>query len=156
MARFVFELESLLRFRKQQERQRQRDVAVIAGEMTRLEAELRTLTQTAQTATVDLRTNHLLGKIDVAFLAAHRRYVLSVQRKSMSIAQKMTVVQKQLDEARGKLVQAARDRKILEKLREKRFASWLTEQNRREFIEADDLGTRLAFADETPLGEDAP
>jgi flagellar export protein FliJ len=156
VAQFLFHLDGLLRHRKNQERQRQRDLAVIAAEMTLLEEQLGALNGTVSTTLDDLRTNRLVGKIDVQFLAAHRRYILSVQRKTASIAQKMAVVQKRIDEVRLGLMEAARHRKMLEKLREKHHQAWMARQNHREFLEADDIGTRLALADAADVGEDAP
>ncbi len=156
MARFLFHLDGLLRHRKSQERERQRDVAVIAAEMSVLQAELGSLNGTLQQTLDDLRSNHLVGRLDLQFLAAHRRYILSVQRKTGSIAQKMALVQKQIDNARAQLIEAARQRKMLEKLREKHHQEWVARQNHSEFLEADDIGTRLALADRANVGEDAP
>jgi flagellar FliJ protein len=156
VAQFLFHLDGLLKHRKNQERQRQRDLAAIAADMALLEQQLGALNGTVSTTLDDLRTNRLVGKIDVQFLAAHRRYILSVQRKTASIAQKMAAVQKRIDEARLGLMEAARQRKMLEKLREKHHQDWLAKQNHREFLEADDIGTRLALADAADVGEDAP
>ncbi len=156
MAQFLFHLDGLLKHRKNQERQRQRDLAVVAAEMALLEEQLGAMNVAVSATLGDLRTNRLVGKIDVQFLAAHRRYILSVQRKTASIAQKMTVVQKRIDEARLQLMEAARQRKMLEKLREKHHQVWVAKQNHREFLEADDIGTRLALADTADVGEDAP
>jgi flagellar protein FliJ len=156
MARFVFHLEGLLRHRKNQERQRQRELAGIAAQLAVLQLEMGSLNGTLSETLDDLRTNRLTGKLDVQFLIAHRRYILSVQRKSASLAQKMTAVQKQVDMARANLTEAARQRKMIEKLREKQHQEWQTQQNHHEFLEADDIGTRLAFADSSDVGEDAP
>jgi flagellar FliJ protein len=156
VAQFLFHLDGLLKHRKNQERQRQRDLAAIAADMALLEQQLGALNGTVSTTLDDLRTNRLVGKIDVQFLAAHRRYILSVQRKTASIAQNMAAVQKRIDEARLGLMEAARQRKMLEKLREKHHQDWLAKQNHREFLEADDIGTRLALADAADVGEDAP
>jgi flagellar FliJ protein len=156
VAQFLFHLDGLLKHRKNQERQRQRDLAAIAADMALLEQQLGALNGTVSTTLDDLRTNRLVGKIDVQFLAAHRRYILSVQRKTASIAQKMAAVQKRIDEARLGLMEAARQRKMLEKLREKHHQDWLAKQNHREFLEADDIGTRLALAYAADVGEDAP
>jgi flagellar protein FliJ len=156
MGQFLFHLEALLRHRKNEERQRQRELAAIQADMNQLQAELRGLNEMTTATLADLRENRLVGKLDVQFLAAHRRYILSVQRKSILIAQKMTLVQRQLDDARVKLMEAARQRKMMEKLREKREREWVAQQNHREFLEADDIGTRLACAERNDVGEDAP
>jgi flagellar FliJ protein len=159
VARFAFRLDGVLRARKYQEQQRQRELAAALGELTGLEAEWRQINQTAETSVNDLRNNHLVGKIDVTFLTAHRRYMLAVQRKSNAIAQKMTVARKQVDDARAKLGEAAKQRKMLEKLREKQQTAWKFDQAGREFAELDDIGMRLALrgadgADVPATGED--
>jgi flagellar FliJ protein len=156
MAQFLFHLEGLLRHRRNQEQQRQRELAAIASRMAALQNEMGSLNGTLTDTLDDLRNNHLTGRLDVQFLAAHRRYRLSVQRKTALLAQKMTLVQKELEAARQILTEAAKQRKMLEKLREKQLAAWKAKQNQREFFEADDIGTQLAFADSTDVGEDAP
>jgi flagellar protein FliJ len=156
MAGFLFHLEGLLRHRKNQERQRQRELTGIASQLAFLQEEMGSLNGTLAETLDDLRNNRLIGKLDVQFLIAHRRYILSVQRKSASLAQKMTLMQKQVDGARANLTEAARQRKMIEKLREKQLLAWQTQQNHHEFLEADDIGTRLAFADSSDVGEDAP
>ena len=114
MARFVFKLEGVLRQRRSIERQRQREMAVIQAQMTALDTQLRALDADMKGAEQDLRDNHLLGRLDLGFLAAHRRYKLAMQRKAMGVAQKMAAIQHQLDEARQKLTEAAKNRKVLE------------------------------------------
>jgi flagellar FliJ protein len=156
MAQFNFHLEGLLRHRKNQERQRQRELAGIAAQLAVLQSEMGSLNGTLSATLDDLRNNRLVGKLDIPFLTAHRRYILSVQRKSALLAQKMTAIQQQVDAARANLTEAAKQRKMMEKLREKQLLEWQTRQNHHEFLEADDIGTRLAFAESSDVGEDAP
>ncbi len=145
MPKYVFQLEALLRHRKHIEQERQRDLAVVQAKMGGLQNELDRMNQTLADAVRDLRENRLVGQVDVHFLAAHRRYILATQRKAHTLAQEMAQVQRGIDEARSDLVKAARDHKMVEKLREKHKARWDADQSRREFAELDDIGMRLAF-----------
>jgi flagellar FliJ protein len=145
MAKFIFQLDGVLRQRKHVEDQRKRELSVIQQQMSMLDAELRALDASVRTAEDDLRQNRLVGKIDLAFLAAHRRYAFAMQRKAMGIAQKMAGVQVQLEKAQRLAAEASKQKKILEKLRERRFARWREQLERRDLIEMDEISTRLTY-----------
>src|SRR5918999_4218890 len=113
MARFVFQLDGVLRQRKLAEEQKQREVAIVEAEMTALEAQLRELDRSVQSTTADLRTNHLTGRLDLNFLAAHRRFTAAMQRKAVALAGEMAAVKVRLDAARAALADAAKERKII-------------------------------------------
>ena len=145
MPRFKFQLAGVLEHRKNIEEEKQRALAAVLSEMQRLKNELVELDQVARGAVSDLRENRLTGHLDMSFLAAHRRFTGSVQRKALAIAQKMALVQRQIDEARAALAAAAKDRKIIEKLRERQLERWQLQQHRQEADELDDIGMQLAF-----------
>src|SRR5436190_2606077 len=112
MARFVFQLESVLRQRKLVEDQRQRELAVVQGEYAALEGQLRAMDQEVQSTTAGVRANHLTGRLDLQLLAAHRRYTLAMQRRAIGLAQQMAAVQSRLEAARRAVAEAAKQRKI--------------------------------------------
>src|SRR5258706_8663139 len=145
MARFKFQLEGVLEHRKNIEQEKQRALATAQVQMQRLKDELVELDRVARGAVGDLRENRLVGRLDMSFLAAHRRFTGSVQRKAIAIAQKMALVQRQIDEARAALAEAAKQRKIIEKLRERQHERWQSQQHRQEADELDDIGMQLAF-----------
>jgi flagellar protein FliJ len=90
-----------------------------------------------------LRKNRLLGPIDLAYLAAHRRYTLGAQRQATLLAQKMSLLQRQIDDARAALIEAAKQRKMMEKLAERQKQRWIDDQTRRELAELDDVTQRM-------------
>jgi flagellar FliJ protein len=145
MARFVFQLDGVLRQRKLVEEQKQRDLAVLEGEMKRLESQLRELDESVGSTTADVRDNRLTGRLDLSFLAAHRRYTLAVQRKAVTLAEQMAAVKLRVNSARQALAEAAKQRKIIEKLREKRYAEWAAEQSRKEMAALDEVGMRIGY-----------
>src|SRR5688500_11630250 len=89
MAKFDFKLEGVLRHRKNAERERQRDVALVQAQLKQLENQLRELDQDVQQASGDLRQNRLVGRLDLNFLAAHRRFVGAMQKKGMTLVQRI-------------------------------------------------------------------
>jgi flagellar protein FliJ len=146
MPEFHFPLEGVLRHRTNIERDRMRALGEAQQAAQTLQNDLQSLDQSLQRSTDDLRTNHLTGRIDLNYLAAHRRFVASVQRKATGLIQRLALAQRRVDEARAALAEAARQRKIIEKLREKQESRWRAELNRKELAEADEVAMQMGFA----------
>ena len=144
MAQFSFSLEGVLRHRRNIEHEMQRDLAMVQVKMTALETQLRQLDAEVHSSNEGVRRNHLTGLLDLSFLAAHRRYLAATQKRAMEIAQQMAAVQRQLEAARLVLAEAARDRKILEKLREKQEEVWRHDLNRKESAEQDEAAMQMS------------
>ena len=140
MAKFVFKLEGVLRQRKHVEREKQRELAIKQRQLVELQGYLQQLQQTVNGANNDVRLNRLTGRLDMGFLAAHRRFLTGMQRQAMGVVQKIA------------LAEAAKQRKVIEKLRERQLARWKAEQSRRELAELDEIGMQLAYQDLT-MGE---
>jgi len=145
MAKFVFKLEGVLEHRRNIERDKQRAVAEIRAQMTALENQLRDLDRQAQESTQDLRNNRLTGALDMQFIAAHRRFMIAMQRQAMELAQKMAGVQRKLEEAQKELLEAAKQRKVIEKLKEKQLERWRAEMARSEANQMDEIGMQIGF-----------
>jgi flagellar FliJ protein len=145
MPKFVFSLESVLRHRTFVEQERLRDLAVAQAETTRLQGELKALNDAMQAGSQDMKANHLTGSLDVAYLAAHRRYTVATQRKGMMLVQEMARQQRKVNEAQRLLAEAAKERKVLEKLRERHQERWAQEVQRKELAELDEVGMQLSY-----------
>lgn len=143
MAQFKFNLQTVLRQRELIEQERQRALAHVQRVYNDMEAELRRMDEVARGATQDLRDNHLIGSISVEYLAAHRRFSLGMQRKAVAHAARMAEVKKQVDAARAALIEAAKDRKAMEKLRDRRLEDWTEDQNRREAAATDEVAQQI-------------
>jgi flagellar FliJ protein len=146
MSRFTFKLQAVLRHRTAIEQEKQRTYAQTLAAYKDLEDQLKALNQTMQTANDDIRQNRLVGRLDIGFITAHRRFLMGMQRKAIELATAMAAVQKPVETARLVLVEAAKQRKVLEKLRETQEQRWKDELARKEMIAADEVGTQLSFA----------
>jgi flagellar FliJ protein len=143
MAQFTFTLDGVLRHRRHVEQECQRDLAKHQQRVRECENELRQMDQALKGNLADIRENRLIGKLDLGFLAAYRRYAASVQRKGTEIVQRMAVFQRQVETAQKALAEAAKQRKIVEKLREKQYDRWKQEVSRKEAAELDEVSTRM-------------
>ncbi len=145
MARFVFPLQPLLAHRERVEQERQRDVAVVGAELVAAQAEQARVETAIRDALDDLRANHLTGHIDLPYLAAHRRFMLAMQRQQVDRAQRSRAAQAKVDAAQRLLAEAAKQRKAIETLREQQQARWAEGQARREAAASDEIGMQIAY-----------
>lgn len=145
MARFVFKLEGVLRQRELMEQAKQRELALKQRQYVELEGALQQLQSAVQMANQDVRENRLVGRLDMSFLAAHRRFLSGMQRRAVELVQRLALAQRGVADARAELAEAAKQRKVMEKLREKQFARWRAEQERRELAQLDEVGMQLAY-----------
>jgi flagellar FliJ protein len=155
MPKFIFKLEGVLKERKNAERQRLLQLSVVQQQMSKLQGELRRMDQTVRDAEEDLRKNRMIGKLDLPFLAAHRRFAFSMQRKAIALAEQIAKVQIGVNEAQRQLTEAVKRRKAIEKLKEKQFERWREEMARHDTLEMDEVAMQMgrqALLDEQEAG----
>ena len=145
MARFRFKLSGVLRQREMAEQQRQRELAEQQREMVKYQEELARMQRQVVEANETLRSQHLIGPLSTAYLSNHQRYMLVMQRQTVETIQRMALQQRKVEEAQKLLAEAAKQRKMIEKLRERQLEAWRADQARREQAELDEIGMQLAF-----------
>lgn len=140
MARFVFTLGPVLRQRVREEEAAQRVMA--ERERVRLAAEREVIAIEARMegerrewrgrlgieGTVDVREVRMQAGVAIRDMAALRRAMLS-----------LAAAEKQVRDARAALLEAARRRRAIEELRERRWMEWKAERARVEQRTLDDL-----------------
>ncbi len=142
MPTFVFKLGGVLNLRIRTEQQAQRAFAERQTEVNRVTDELRQLNTDLQDAADELRTHHLLGSVNVSYLAAHRRFTADVARRGSDLMTKIAMAERSAREAQARLAEAAKQRKILEILRDKHYARWRADEIRRDVAQSDDASGR--------------
>jgi len=142
MAKFTFKLEPLLAHRQRIEDERQRAMAQLLREKLILETQMRNHQQTIST---DKRSmgDALVGHVDVDRIRRHAAHSGQVAVRLQQIAYRMYQLNQKVDESRRLLVEAMKQRKAVELLRDKQYKRWKAEQDRREARELDEIGTRM-------------
>lgn len=144
MATFSFALQAVLEQRKRLQDQCQREVAeLLAGIMT-LKNQLASLNAAIGIGTTEMRRGNLVGKIDLAYWAAHHRFIAAMQHKATVITQEISALKAKLATARQRLSTAAVQYRTVEKLRQRQSARWQQEHSRKEMIGLDEISTQLA------------
>lgn len=149
MAKFVFELDAVLRQRESEELQAQVRVANVEAERVALERRIRGAHLLAQDERDSMR-EYLGGAGVMVDVPAARRQAAAI-RRAVGEAQRAVVqlagVHKRLEAARAELIRCTTRRKAVETLRERRYQSYLAEQKRREEAAMDEINiTRTARA----------
>ena len=143
--KFVFTLEPLLEIRRRAEKDKQRAVAAVQQRIGVLVRQVQEAQGVIAAQNRQLANENLVGRLDLTFISHEKRYVGSLLVMIAQCLQKMAVEETALAAARQELLAAARDRKIIEKLKEKQYARWREEQAKIEAAFMDEIGTQLAL-----------
>jgi len=146
MARFRFRLDTLLEARRRAERDRQIELAELERERLRLEDAIRSRYAAARAGREDLRRALTPGAPrTMASVRLQATASLSLETQTQRLAIELAGVLRRLEGARERLLEAARERQAVERLREKRRDSWLAQERRREAIEQDEIAGARAI-----------
>jgi flagellar FliJ protein len=139
MRQFRFRLERFLELKRYRERERELALARVLGQVLMLKKRISEIL-----AEVDLsrgRTFLVDGLIDVEAMARGemyiRRLIREKERTEAALAQKTV----ELEEARARYLEAAKERKVLDKLKERTRAEYYQKCKDEEFKVIDDMNT---------------
>jgi flagellar protein FliJ len=142
MTAFKFRLETLLRLRIAERDQRRADLAkaLRAEEMLRTEDQL--LVQKQAAAAEESRQLKLPGAADVDALLQTHRFELALITQRRTLASQIAQVQAEAERRRLALVEADRQVRVLEKLRERQAAAHRRAAERLDVKQFDELATQ--------------
>lgn len=144
MAKFQFRFQTLLAHHRRVEDQRQRDLAQHLRKRMILHDQVRDMQNTIRDSKRSM-ADGLIGQVDLTRVGQFARYSGHAAQRARQIVVRLAAVEKQIVDARALLLEATKQRKALELLRDKHEAQWRYEQNRREVNELDELAsTRYA------------
>jgi flagellar FliJ protein len=138
---FRFAYETVLHHRRRIEEDRQRELAQHLRHRMILLDQLRLMQQTIRDSKLELG-DALVGKVNLQRIAQFAQYSGQTAIRAQQIVQRLVGVEQEIDAARARLLEATRDRKALELLKDQRRRAWLREQNRREAAELDEIAVQ--------------
>ncbi len=129
MKAFSFRLESILNLRTSMESILKKELSVIEDELVREEEKLDSLIESYTNGVSELMRSEEFtpSKVDVT-----RDYLLMLKSYMEEVSQSIKEIRKRSEEKKDELIEASKDRKALDLLKEKRFKEYIKEMLRYE------------------------
>jgi flagellar FliJ protein len=145
MKKFSFRLQPVLKLREQQEEQKKRVVGVLQNEIAEQQRQALAMAQVVKEQGQILKDHFSRGNVDVNWISYYQGYVSNMQRKIAEKINNVAHVQKKLIKARVELAEAAKQTKIIEKLKEKRKQRYDKQLQRQEIFGQDELANNMFY-----------
>lgn len=126
MKKFSFRLESVLRFRETQTRQREAELQKMLAQRVRMVSELKELLAQRAEAEATGRTHGVTG----AALGLLRNFMEGSRLREEAILKRIAQLDRELELARRRHQKARSDEKLLETLRSRQMETWRLESLR--------------------------
>jgi flagellar FliJ protein len=150
MPRFRFRLQTVLDHRDRIERDKKRLLAVAQRALNEAEERLAAMRADYERTGEELRVKHAeLDAMELYNYYAHMDFVLRAIR---DVETQVAALALEVEHAKGVLLAARRDKQILEKLKERRRATFENEQAAAELKAIDDLNSRREGRGSSALG----
>lgn len=143
MKKFKFRLEALLKLRQQTEDEKKRVVGDLVSEINEQQRQALEMDVQLQREGDILKEQYQQGNVDLDWVSHYRGFVMSTQNAIAQRIEKVAQIQGKLSHARHELADAARQKKILEKLKEKKHKRYDADLQRQELLAGDELATQL-------------
>ena len=141
---FKFRLSPLLRFRKTQEEEKQRELALVVSELMGRKEELDELrSQRSEAASSVTRLGE--GEHGVNLFLLYDNYLRGRDGDIHKKKEEIDAVSGKADEKREELIEYVRRRRSLESYRERLLQRYQKEESRKERLESDEVATQMWF-----------
>ncbi|MGQ9487795.1 MAG: flagellar export protein FliJ [Armatimonadota bacterium] len=138
MRRFVFSLQKVLEYRQRLEEQA---IRAFAEAQRHLEREQAVLAELISLREQCLQRSSRAKRLAVEMLDVEQTYLFALEGRIEAQRQRVAEAEAVLEERRQALIEAQRERKALERLRDKHYEQWRQEVLRAEQQVLDDLAT---------------
>jgi flagellar FliJ protein len=126
MKKFRFRLESLKKIKEHKERERQKEHAAVVQQVMKQQEQLCALEATRLSAMASQRAKQEeTGRVSAIALLSYSRYYLKLKREKITGNEVLRALEGEAEIRRQRLVEAARERKTFEKLKERQFDKFL-------------------------------
>ena len=139
MKRFHFRLERLLEIRSHRERQWLAKLAAASGLCSRLS---RRIAENGEAARGAFYINTRKGdELDLSLLSYREHYINRLGKEQVKLREELEEKMRQRAQVQSRYQEVSRDKKVLEKLKEKRESDYYSQAKLQEFKETDDLNS---------------
>ena len=139
MSKFKFRLETLLRIRMDERRQKRAELAQAYQAEQVLGHQVKQLAQEQETMRRSARIAAEPGMVSVDGLVAAHRYELLLETQVAALQQRVSQLQEEIERRRTALVESDQQVQMLEKLRDRQRVSHEADVTRQELKELDEI-----------------
>jgi flagellar protein FliJ len=140
MKRFQFRLGAVLKLRERAEDQRKQELAEVVRLRREHQDKHDSLQDSLDEQKQQMRDMAAGGDVNVERLIGYQRYAMSVDFQVRRLEETLRVIDEEMARRRGVLAEATRDKKVIEKLRERQHDEYLAGVAREERRELDEIG----------------
>lgn len=145
MQSFKFKYKAVLKQREVIEQGKQRALAKLMHQRNAMVNRLRQMQETISTSKRQAAEG-LLGTVDLAAIAGIARYSASCALQGNTLVRELAKLENLVEQARNELIEASKNRKALELLRDRQRQAWELEQRRMEASRLDEQTTQAYAA----------
>ena len=149
MSKFKFRLSTLLRLREAARDERRAELAEAYRVDDTLRQQLQRTDQELQSLRAQRRQGMQPGAVDVDRLVESQRYEMTLSAQRLQIVRQRETVQGEIERRRQVLVEANRDVRVLENLRDKQAGQHRQQEERREMKRIDEVAQQQALREAT-------
>jgi flagellar FliJ protein len=139
--RFKFRFETLLKIRRQREQQHQRIVAERQQQINKVRQRISSIHDQIRDEEKAICHAGEAGVIDLQQVVRHRHWLGCLHKGSLEAQNQLRYLEAELARERAELAEACKQRKIIEKLREKQWNRHRQEEDAAEARETDEMAT---------------
>jgi flagellar FliJ protein len=144
--RFRFRFETMLKIRRQREDEHKRIVADRIRQIQEVCHQMASLEMQIREELRAIRSGQEPGRIQMQHVIRHRHWLGRLHKAALDGQGRLQCLEAQLSQERVALSEAVKQRRILEKLKERQWRQHREQQERVEVRSADDVaGTRYVF-----------
>jgi flagellar FliJ protein len=140
MQKFAFRLQSVLKLKEQMEDNAKNNLARATQELENQKVYLEEL-KNENDASINSLTEEVYEGIPVYRVRLYNNYFSLMKEKIVNQKENVNIAEHNVDTNREVLIKAMQERKVLEKLKDKKFDEYLKEQNKAEQIGIDELNS---------------
>jgi len=142
MKKFRFRLDPILRLKEHEEKEKQKAHAAALSQVAVQDEKLRNI-QSDRFGKQGTLRNHLEGTLNIQNLTAYNRYFVKLNRDEMTGKEMLRAFEKNAEEKRQRLVEATKQRRKYEKLRDRYRERYNRESNLQEQKEQDEIAAQI-------------
>jgi flagellar FliJ protein len=149
MKKFKFRLERILQIKKHLEGEKQKSHGLAGQRVVDQERYLSDLDLNRRTVKEEQR-DHLMGKLEPNFLVNYSRFYLKLRKQELTGREILKVYITEREKRRQELVKATKQKKIYEKLKERRIEQYNRELELHIQKEQDEMATKMFVHKKSP------